>query len=224
MWEVLVARGRQAERADLVHDALEGRDIADPRVLAAMNDVPREQFVPIEFAEYAYQDRALPIGGGQTISQPYMVALMAQALELEPEHRVLEIGTGSGYGAAVLSRIAAEVYTVERIAELASLAHSRLHDLGYDNVVVRHADGADGWAAHAPYDGVVVTATAHDIPESFREQLAIGGRLVVPVADESGGQQLLKVTKVHPDDFHRTTLGPVRFVPLRFGRAGDPSL
>jgi len=219
-----VALGRQAERAVLVHDALEGRDIADPRVLAAMNDVPRELFVPAEFTEYAYQDRALPIGSGQTISQPYIVALMAQALELEPEHRVLEIGTGSGYGAAVLSRIAAEVYTVERLAELAALAHGRLVDLGYDNVVVRHADGTDGWAAHAPYDGIVVTATAQDIPASFCEQLAIGGRLVVPVADESGGQQLLKVTRVHPDDFHRTTLGPVRFVPLRPGRAGDPSL
>ncbi len=219
-----MALGRQAERAVLVHDALEGRDIADPRVLAAMNDVPRELFVPAEFTEYAYQDRALPIGSGQTISQPYIVALMAQALELEPEHRVLEIGTGSGYGAAVLSRIAAEVYTVERLAELAALAHGRLVDLGYDNVVVRHADGTDGWAAHAPYDGIVVTATAQDIPASFCEQLAIGGRLVVPVADESGGQQLLKVTRVHPDDFHRTTLGPVRFVPLRPGRAGDPSL
>jgi protein-L-isoaspartate(D-aspartate) O-methyltransferase len=219
-----VARGRQAERAVLVHDALEGRDIGDPRVLAAMNDVPREQFVPPEFVEYAYQDRALPIGSVQTISQPYIVALMAQALELEPEHRVLEIGTGSGYGAAVLSRIAAEVYTVERLAELASLAHGRLVDLGYDNILVRHADGADGWAAHAPYDGIVVTATARAIPDSFRDQLSIGGHLIVPVADESGAQQLLKLTKVHTDDFHRTTLGPVRFVPLRPGRAGDPGL
>jgi len=193
-------------------------------VLAAMNDITRKLFVPAECTEYEYQDRALPIGSRQTISQPYIVALMAQALELEPEHRVLEIGTGSGYGAAVLSRIAAEVYTVERLAELAALAHGRLVDLGYDNVVVRHADGTDGWAAHAPYDGIVVTATAQDIPASFCEQLAIGGRLVVPVADESGGQQLPKVTRVHPDDFHRTTLGPVRFVPLRPGRAGDPSL
>jgi protein-L-isoaspartate(D-aspartate) O-methyltransferase len=219
-----VAHGRQAERAVLVHDALEGRDIADPRVLAAMNDVPREQFVPTEFAEYAYQDRALPIGSGQTISQPYIVALMLQALELEPEHRVLEIGTGSGYGAAVLSRIAAEVYTVERLAELASPAHGRLADLGYDNVVVRHADGTAGWAAHAPYDGIVVTATVQDIPDSFCEQLAIGGHLIVPLADDRGAQELLKLTKLHAEDFLRTTLGPVRFVPLRSGRAGDPSL
>jgi protein-L-isoaspartate(D-aspartate) O-methyltransferase len=219
-----MARGRQAERARLVRDSLLARDIADQQVLAAVNDVPREAFVAPELAEVAYLDRALPIGNGQTISPPYIVALMAQALELGPDARVLEIGTGSGYGAAILSRLAAEVFTVERHAELALLAHDRLAELGYDNVVVRHGDGGSGWASHAPYDGILVTATTPDISPAIRDQVSLGGHLIVPVGDQTGPQHLLKLTRMSPDEFDRISLGPVRFVPMRPGRAGDPRL
>lgn len=217
-------QGRQTERTRLIRDELVARDIADDRVLDAMSDVPREQFVPAALADFAYDDRALPIGNGQTISQPYIVALMAQALELGPEHRVLEVGTGSGYGAAVLSRLAAEVFTVERHAELAVQAHERLGELGYDNVVVRHGDGSDGWPAHAPYDGIVLTAAARGVPDTICEQLRVGGRLVVPVGEQTGPQRLLKLTKTRPDTFDHTILASVQFVPLRPGRAGDPRL
>ncbi len=203
----------------LVEGQIKGRGIADPAVLAAFEAVPREAFLPSELAEFAYLDRALPIEKGQTISQPYIVALMAEALELKPQDRVLEVGTGSGYAAAILARIAREVYTIERHAELAEAASARLQKLGFDNVHVQHGDGTLGWSEHAPYDAIVVAAGGPDIPRPLLEQLAIGGRLVIPVGEEKTLQSLIRVRRVGPDDYQREDLGDVRFVPL-VGAAG----
>ena len=206
-------------RRRLVEGQIKGRGIADPAVLAAFEAVPREAFLPSELAEFAYLDRALPIEKGQTISQPYIVALMAEALELKPQDRVLEVGTGSGYAAAILARIAREVYTIERHAELAEAASARLQKLGFDNVHVQHGDGTLGWSEHAPYDAIVVAAGGPDIPRPLLEQLAIGGRLVIPVGEEKTLQSLIRVRRVGPDDYQREDLGDVRFVPL-VGAAG----
>ncbi|WP_328993263.1 protein-L-isoaspartate(D-aspartate) O-methyltransferase [Kribbella sp. NBC_01245] len=204
---------REAERARLV-DYMARRGIHDDAVLAAMQLVPRELFVPPELAEFAYRDTALPIEAGQTISQPYVVALMIQALELRTADRVLEIGTGSGYAAAVLGRVAGEVYTVERLAELAGMARERLAELGYDNIEVRHGDGHAGWPEHAPYDGIVVAAAAGEVPEQLRLQLAVGGRLVIPVGAAFAPHELLRIRRTRPDEFRVEKLGEVRFVPL----------
>jgi protein-L-isoaspartate(D-aspartate) O-methyltransferase len=206
-------------RRSMVERHLTSRGVRDAAVLEAMRTVPREAFVAAQLAEFAYEDAPLPIDAGQTISQPYIVALMTEALELTPRDRVLEVGTGSGYAAAVLSRIAAEVYTVERHEELATAAQRRLRALGYTNVHVQHADGTLGWAAHAPYDAIVVAAGGPDIPPALLEQLAAGGRLVIPIGPSPREQELVRVRR-HPDgSYARDDLGPVRFVPL-VGAAG----
>jgi protein-L-isoaspartate(D-aspartate) O-methyltransferase len=179
-----------------------------------MRAVPREAFVPPEWVEEAYDDRPLPIGQGQTISQPYMVALMAQALLLTPRDRVLEIGTGTGYSAAVLSRIAAEVYTVERLASLATSARERLRRLEFYNIHVHNGDGTLGWPQYAPYHGIVVTAGGPATPVALREQLAIGGRLVMPVGTSLHGQRLIRLTRQSPTQIDQEELAGVRFVPL----------
>ncbi len=200
-------------RRRMVERHLVSRGIRDAAVLAAMREVPREAFLPNELAEFAYEDAPLPIEAGQTISQPYVVALMTAALELAPRERVLEIGTGSGYAAAVLSRVAAEVYTVERHAELAELAARRLATLGYHNVHVRHGDGTLGWAAHAPYDAIVVAAGGPQVPPALLDQLTVGGRLVIPVGATSRTQELVRVRRTAAG-FVREELGGVCFVPL----------
>ena len=203
-----------ARRHEMVQLHLAGRDIRDPLVLRAMGEVARERFLPDSLAEFAYDDTPLPIEAGQTISQPYIVALMAQALELAGGDRVLEIGTGSGYAAAVLSRIAGEVYSVERHGVLARLARERCRDLGYDNVHVLEGDGSLGWAEHAPYDAIVVAAGGPDVPPALLAQLGDGGRLVMPVGSDPWSQELIEVVRRPGGAFTRRTLGAVRFVPL----------
>lgn len=209
----------KALRQEMVQFQLAARGLTDQRVLDALASVPREAFVPEELVPYAYQDRPLPIEAQQTISQPYIVALMTAALELRPQDRVLEIGTGSGYAAAVLAEICAEVYTVERFGELADSARERLQSLGYDNVHVRHGDGTLGWPEHAPYDGIVVAAAAPEVPEPLKQQLGIGGRLVIPVGATLDSQTLLRIRRIDEERFEYDDLGGVRFVPL-VGEAG----
>ncbi|MGI9237165.1 MAG: protein-L-isoaspartate(D-aspartate) O-methyltransferase [Woeseiaceae bacterium] len=201
-------------RAQMVRRQIAGRGVRSEKVLDAMRKVPRERFLPKEQATWAYDDGPLPIGDGQTISQPYIVAYMTEALALEGGETVLEIGTGSGYAAAVLAEIAAEVYTIERIEGLAAMASSVLKDLGYDNVHVQQGDGTLGWPEHAPFDGIVVTAGGPDIPDTLKRQLRIGGRLVIPVGVNSWYQDLIRVTRVAEDEFETDHLIPVRFVPL----------
>lgn len=202
------------QREHMVRRDIEGRGVRSKRVLAAMRAVPRERFLPGGDGNFAYDDSPLPIGQGQTISQPYIVAFMADALKLEGGEKILEIGTGSGYAAAVLAEIAAEVYTVERIRGLADRARSVLEGLGYDNVHVEHGDGTLGWPDQAPFDGIVVTAGAPAVPDSLQQQLKVGGHLVIPVGKSHSFQQLLRITRVSEDDFDREALLPVRFVPL----------
>lgn len=204
-----------SERRDrLVERSIAARGVSSPKVLAAMRSVRREEFVPEHLRALAYDDAPLPIGHGQTISQPYIVAFMTEALGLEGGEKVLEIGTGSGYAAAVLSEIAGEVYSVECIGELADTAASRLRDLGYRNVHVLHGDGTLGWKEHAPFDAIVVTAGGPDIPESLKEQLKIGGRLVMPVGSRRHVQELVRVTRLSEDSFECEEVADVRFVPL----------
>ncbi|MEA2528403.1 MAG: protein-L-isoaspartate(D-aspartate) O-methyltransferase [Thermomicrobiales bacterium] len=197
---------------------LRRQGIRDDRVLAAIGDVPRERFVPTASGDQAWANAALPIGAGQTISQPYIVALMTAALRLSGDERVLEIGTGSGYQAAILAALAAEVVTVERHASLAVAAESLLRDLGYDNVRVVVGDGTIGWPERAPYDRIIVTAGAPRVPPSLIAELSQdGGRLVIPVGEPDN--QVLLVVERHGDRTTEQPLGPVRFVPL-IGRAG----
>jgi protein-L-isoaspartate(D-aspartate) O-methyltransferase len=206
-------------RKRMVTTQLAARGIHDPAVLEAMGKVPREKFIPEDKERYAYEDAPLPIAQGQTISQPYIVALMSEALDLSPEAKALEIGTGSGYAAAVLSRIADQVFTVERHPELARYAKSRYQQLGYTNIQVHVGDGTRGWEEHAPYDGIVVTAGGPAIPQPLLEQLKVGGRLVMPVGVEFNAQQLLLVTRTSTEEYQQENLGSVRFVPL-IGEAG----
>jgi protein-L-isoaspartate(D-aspartate) O-methyltransferase len=201
------------QRKGMVRSQIMRRGICDPALTHALGSVPREQFVPAELAEFAYEDSALPIQEDQTISQPYIVALMIDALELDDTDRVLEIGTGSGYAAAVLAELAAEVFTIERQRGLCDSARARLERLGYRNVQVRCGDGTKGWPEAAPFDAIVVAAGGPKVPQSLREQLAIGGRLVIPVGDE-GSQQLLRVRRTGDDSYEEDDLGAVRFVPL----------
>jgi len=197
----------------MVRSQLAQRDIRDPRVLEAFAHVPREAFVDAAQRDRAYDDRPLPIGHGQTISQPYVVAVAAQALELRGDERVLDIGTGSGYAAAIFGRLAREVETVERIEELARTAAERLAQLGITNVHVHHGDGTLGWPAGAPYDAIAVAANAPAMPKTLLGQLAIGGRIVVPVGPDHD-QHLMKVVRTGETTFEETDLGAVRFVPL----------
>jgi protein-L-isoaspartate(D-aspartate) O-methyltransferase len=207
------------QREQLIENELRMLGIRDEVVLQAMRAVPREEFVSEEMSEFAYRNAPLPIGSGQTISQPLIVATMTEALELAPNERVLEIGAGSGYAAAVLSRIAKEVFTVERHAELADTARERLKRLGYDNVHVLHADGTRGWPGEAPFDAIIVAAGGPGIPSPLLQQLSIGGRLVIPVGETKESQSLIRVTRRGDDDFEYAEMGAVRFVPL-IGYAG----
>ena len=204
----------EAKKERMVSEHLVARGIRDAAVLRAMREVPREAFLPPEMERFAYEDGPLPIEEGQTISQPYIVAYMIEALELRGEERVLEIGTGSGYAAAVLSRCAAEVFTVERIAPLAQSARQRLETLGYRNVQLLLGDGTMGWKEHAPYHAIVVTAGAPDVPAELQEQLAPGGRLVIPVGSTPHLQNLVRVRRLPQGEFRREELCAVRFVPL----------
>ena len=193
---------------------LQRRGIRQPAVLSAMSRVPREQFIASSHRHLAYSDAPLPIAAGQTISQPYIVAYMIQTLHLSPQDRVLEIGAGSGYAAAVLSLIAAEVYTVERHQELAESAAVLLSELGFNNVRVRWGDGSLGWLEFAPYNGIIVAAGGPSVPPTLRQQLATGGRLVMPVGRWPHSQRLVRVTRRSTHEFSREKMGAVRFVPL----------
>ena len=200
-------------RSRMVADQLERRGIRDRRVLDAMATVPRERFVPGVPASLAYDDRALPIDAGQTISQPYMVARMTELLEIEPGDRILEVGTGSGYQAAILIAVGARVTTIERHANLADEARERLAGEGVEDVEVRVGDGSRGAADGAPWDGIIVTAGAPSIADELREQLAVGARLVIPVGDRTS-QDLRVVERRGPDDWREWSDGAVIFVPL----------
>lgn len=206
--DLAAARERMLERD------LRARDIHDERVLDAMARVPREHFVEAGMEASAYADAPLPIGAGQTISQPYMVALMAQAAGLRAGDRVLEVGTGSGYAAAVLGELAARVDSIERHPSLARLAARRLADLGYTHVHVHEGDGSLGWAEGAPFDAIVVAAGAPAVPQALQDQLAVGGRLVVPIGPDGGLQRLFRYTRRSPGDLAAEDLGGVVFVPL----------
>jgi protein-L-isoaspartate(D-aspartate) O-methyltransferase len=198
-------------RERMVRQQIETRGVKDPAVLAAMRAVPRHRFVPADYREAAYQDSPLPIGEGQTISQPYIVALMSELLEVEAGESVLEIGTGSGYQAAVLAAMGVEVYTVEIRDSLCERARATLAELGYDSVHVRCGDGYRGWPEEAPFDGVIVTAAPERIPEPLVDQLAVGGRMVIPLGDF---YQQLMVIKKTADGVEERSVIPVRFVPM----------
>lgn len=206
-----------AQRARMVEEQLRGRGIHDERVLAAMTKVPREDFIANEDRANAYGDFPLPIGAGQTISQPYIVAAMVEALELRPEDRVLEVGTGTGYEAAILGELAAAVWTIERHAELAEKAREILERLGYRNVHVVQGDGSRGLPEHAPFDKIVVAAAAPRIPETLIVQLADGGRMVLPVGTRT--EQQLQLVRKYGDEIDLTNRELCRFVPL-VGEAG----
>lgn len=220
-------------RQEMVEFQLAGRDITDPLVLDAMGAVPRHEFVDAGYRDLAYADMPLPIGEGQTISQPYMVAYMTQTLALKGGERVLEVGTGCGYAAAVLGEIAAEVYTVERLHALAEKARATLARLGYGNVHVIEGDGTRGWPEAAPYDGISVTAAGPRVPAPLKQQLKPGGRLVIPVERRGGWQRLVRVTRTAEDRYDEEKLFWVAFVPLvgaegwsedERGASGDPAL
>lgn len=204
---------RQA-RDRMVNVHIAGRGVRDRRVLDAMRTVPRERFISPALEEFAYADHPLPIGEQQTISQPYIVALMLEAAELTPGDHVLEVGAGSGYAAAVMSRLVRHVYAMELHDSLAETAAARFAVLGYDNITMQHGDGSLGWAAAAPFDAILVAAGAPAPPPALREQLVIGGRLVIPVGDEHTGQRLRRITRRSEHDFDEEDLGGVRFVPL----------
>jgi len=190
------------------------RDALDPRVMAALGRVPRHEFVPASRRREAYLNRPLPIGHGQTISQPYIVAIMTDLVKPRPSHRVLEVGTGSGYQAAILAELVKEVYSIEIIEPLAEAARARLARLGYDNVRVRLGDGYYGWPEHAPFDAIVVTAAASHIPPPLLQQLKPGGRMIIPVGSRFLVQQLVMVEKDRKGGYTTRQILPVRFVPL----------
>ncbi|MGE0192746.1 MAG: protein-L-isoaspartate(D-aspartate) O-methyltransferase [Planctomycetota bacterium] len=202
----------QRERMVLQH--LVGRGVHDVRVLEAMRAVPREAFVPETMRDRAYEDRPLPIEEGQTISQPYVVAVMAEALEIGPDDRVLEVGAGSGYAAAVLGRLAREVFAIEWYESLATSAAHRMRSLGIQNVHVVHGDGTQGLADQAPFDAILVSAAGPEVPETLLQQLAVGGRLVIPVGVTPYDQELLVIRRTGEQSFERRSLGSVAFVPL----------
>jgi protein-L-isoaspartate(D-aspartate) O-methyltransferase len=217
----MVMSDQPNSRADQIRTLLEDlflHGISDERVLRALAKVPREEFIPESLRHEAWSNVALPIGAGQTISQPYIVALMTQELELTGDEHVLEIGTGSGYQAAILSKLAAKVISIERQPTLAASAERTLRELGYDNIEIHVADGSEGWPPSAPYDRIMVTAAAPRVPVELRDQLAPdGGRLVVPIGNPH--EQSLVALERNGNQFNQTPLGPVRFVPL-IGRAG----
>jgi protein-L-isoaspartate(D-aspartate) O-methyltransferase len=207
------------QRSHMVETQLVARGISSPAVLLAMNTVPREAFVPDRARDQSYADRPLPIGHNQTISQPYIVAFMIEALRLKGGEKILEIGTGSGYAAAVLAGIASEVFTIERIGDLAHNAGDVLARLGYTNIHVKTADGTLGWQKEAPFDAIVVTAGGPDVPASLKAQLKSGGRLIIPVGKAQNLQKLVRVTRTTAETFTTETIADVRFVPL-LGKGG----
>ncbi len=207
-----------ARRDAMVREQLAARDIDDEAVLEAMREVQRHRFVPEPWTSYAYRDRALPIGHDQTISQPYIVARMTQALQVAPGHEVLEIGTGSGYQAAVLGKLVDTVYSIEIVCELADRARGTLEEYGYDNVEVTCGDGYKGWPEHAPFDRIIVTAAPPEIPEALVDQLEKGGRMVLPVGDRI--QELKIVEKQDDGSIETVEMMKVRFVPMVHGDAG----
>ncbi len=211
-----------AARDQMVERGIIAYGIVSPEVIAAMRRVPRHEFVPEEYNHLAYENNPLPIGYGQTISQPYIVALMTQELDVEAGDKILEIGTGSGYQAAVLAELDIEVFTIEIIEPLAHEAAQRLEELAYGSIHVRNADGYFGWPEEAPFDAIIVTAAPDNIPQPLLQQLKIGGVLVIPVGPIGGVQELWRVTRVAQDEYQTASLGGVRFVP--FTRAGydDP--
>jgi protein-L-isoaspartate(D-aspartate) O-methyltransferase len=200
----------------MVREQIAGRGVKDPAVLAALRKVERHRFVPERYVEAAYEDHPLPIGYGQTISQPYIVGLMSEALMVKPGDRVLEIGTGSGYQAAILAELGIEVYTVEIIPELAQGATKVLSQLGYNRVHVQNADGYFGWEAHAPYDAIIVTAAPDHLPQPLAQQLKEGGRLIIPIGPV-GSVQTLWLFEKQGGELAATNLGDVSFVPLTGG-------
>ena len=195
----------------MVAEQIAGRNICDPRVQGAMRTVPRHEFVPLEYQNRAYSDEPLPIGFHQTISQPYMVALMCSLAQIKPQHRILDIGTGSGYQAAILSLLASFVYSIERIPALANRARKTLDHLGYKNISVRIGDGVSGWIDEAPFDAILVAAAAKEIPSALSSQLADGGRLIIPVGTN---YQQLTVVENNKGQISEEVILPVRFVPL----------
>jgi protein-L-isoaspartate(D-aspartate) O-methyltransferase len=201
-------------RRRMVEQQIRARGIDDPAVLAALGTVPRHLFVPADQRAQAYADHPLPIGAGQTISQPYMVALMTSLLDVKPGSKVLEVGTGSGYQAAVLSRIAGEVYTIEILKPLAERASRTLSGLGYRNIHVRVGDGFQGWPAEAPFDAIIVTAAPPIVPDPLLHQLKRGGKLVIPVGNRDTLQNLTVYTRRADGGFDHTSVLPVRFVPM----------
>ena len=203
-----------AEREAMVERQIAGRGISEPIILEAFRAVPREQFLSAEYAELAYGDHPLPIEAGQTISQPYIVALMIHAAQIRCGDRVLEVGAGSGYAAAVMSRIASEVIAIERQSDLVEVARERMRGLGYDNVRIVEADGTRGFSADAPYDAVLAAASGSHVPQPWIDQLADGGRIVMPVGEPGGIQKLIKLTKGPGGKLITEDLGGVRFVPL----------
>jgi protein-L-isoaspartate(D-aspartate) O-methyltransferase len=200
-----------SQRTAMVADQIAARGVKDPRVLAALGKIPRHLFIPEANRGFAYEDEPVPIGDGQTISQPYIVAFMTEALRLKGGERVLEIGTGSGYQTAVLAEIAAEVFTVEIVAELAERARARLAGMGYANIRYRIGNGASGWREFAPYDAILAGAAPAAVPPALKEQLKVGGRLVLPVG--TGPQELWRIVR-RPEGFREEPLMGVRFVPL----------
>ncbi|WP_235897722.1 protein-L-isoaspartate(D-aspartate) O-methyltransferase [Neoaquamicrobium microcysteis] len=211
--------GMEAARRRMVEEQIVARGIESPLVLDAFRAVPRERFVDEWLQERAYDDTPLPIGEGQTISQPFVVALMIEAAGVGPGQRVLEVGAGSGYAAAAISRIADRVYAVERHAALGRAASERLAVLGYDNVELRIGDGTAGWREAAPFDAIIVSAGGEAVPPALKEQLAPGGVLVMPVGPQRGGQRLLRLTRDSSDGYATEDLGGVAFVPLVGGEA-----
>jgi protein-L-isoaspartate(D-aspartate) O-methyltransferase len=203
----------EEQRTRMVNEHLLGRDIRDPRVLEAMRNVPRHLFIAPEYAMHAYADSPLPIGNDQTISQPYIVALMTQLLKLQGSEKVLEVGTGSGYQAAILGLLAKEVHTVERIFQLARKADATLHQIGMKNVIIHIGDGTRGWAECAPYDRIIVTAAAPRVPRLLLDQLVDGGLMVIPVGGR--GNQTLQRLQRKGQDFESEIIVPVAFVPLK---------
>jgi protein-L-isoaspartate(D-aspartate) O-methyltransferase len=203
-----------AERAAMVERQLKSRGITNPEMLRAFLQVPRHEFVSAAYARDAYGDHPLPIEAAQTISQPYIVALMIEAAEVKPGDRVLEVGSGSGYAAAVVSRLAHKVVGIERQHDLVEVSRERLQRLGYENVEIVEGDGTVGWPAQAPYDAILVAASGSHVPQSLIDQLAPGGRLVMPVGQPGWAQTLIKIAKLPDSSLRQWDLGGVRFVPL----------
>ena len=214
------ARGLEAEdkytrqRLEMVEEQIVARGVKSPKVLEAMRTIPRHLFVPEEYKKYGYEDQPLPIGSGQTISQPYIVALMTELLEVDGNSVALEVGTGSGYQAAVLSKIVKQVYTIEIIQELGIKAKKRLEEMKYSNVEVKVGDGYYGWPEHAPFDAIIVTAVANHIPPPLIQQLKPGGRMAIPIGSVFQVQNLMLVTKDKDEKITVKNVLPVRFVPL----------